>query len=160
MSQSISAGSFLEGVSLVRVETTVDIERKAHDVFDFATAPYLWHSWHPATAAVSGVPQRPLKVGETVKESIHVGLKRFETTWHVTECRSPESWVIVTDSGEGVARIRYTVGPMAGGCRFTRVLEYRSRVWPWRAIDSTVMRWVLNRQSRRALDQLKQVLEA
>jgi len=33
-------------------------------------------------------------------------------------------------------------------------------VLPWRAIDSWLMRWILARQSRKALDQLKAALEA
>ncbi|WP_171090269.1 SRPBCC family protein [Usitatibacter rugosus] len=160
MDRSISAVGFLDGVSLVRVETSVDIDMATADVFHYATAPYLWHTWHPATAAVSNVPSRPIGLGETVRERIHVGLKRFETTWTVVECRPPDTWVIVTDSGQGVARIRYIVSPLAGGSRFTRILEYRSRVWPWRWIDSSLMRWILSRQSRRALNQLKRVLES
>ena len=160
MVQSISAGSFLDGVSLVRLETIVVIGRAPQEVFDYVTAPYLWEAWHPATASVSDVPERPIVVGESVRENIDVGFKQFATTWTVVECDSPRSWVIVTDSGEGVARIRYEVAPLGAGSRFRRILEYRSRVLPWRAIDSWLMRWILARQSRKALDQLKAALEA
>jgi len=156
---SISAGSFLDGVSLVRLETIVVIDRAPQEVFNYVTAPYLWEAWHPATASVSDVPERPIVVGESVRENIDVGFKQFATTWTVVECDSPRTWVIVTDSGEGVARIRYEVTPMGAGVRFRRILEYRSRVLPWRALDSWLMRWVLGRQSRKALDQLKAVLE-
>ncbi|APV51978.1 hypothetical protein BWI17_21300 [Betaproteobacteria bacterium GR16-43] len=143
----------------VRIETVVDIDRAPPDVFNYVTAPTLWHTWHPATSSVSAVPDRPIRLGETVREDIRVGLKRFATTWEVVECSAPQSWAISTDSGEGVALIRYDIQPRGEGCRFTRVMEFRSRYFPWKALDTWLMKWILTRNSRRALDQLKRVME-
>ena len=42
---------------------------------------------------------------------------------------------------------------------FQRTLAFRSKRLPWRLLDSTLTRWILVRQSARALANLKQVLE-
>lgn len=55
---------------LVKIETGIVIARPANAVFAFVTNASLWHYWHPATEAVSGVQNRPLVAAETVTESI------------------------------------------------------------------------------------------
>ena len=154
------SGRHRDAISPVKIVTVVDIDRPPQDVFDYVTAPSLWKTWHPATSSVSGVPDRPIRLGETVRESIRVGIKRFETTWEVVECRPPESWAISTDSGEGVALIRYDLRREGEGTRFTRVMEFRSRFYPWKALDTWLMKWILARNSRQALTQLKKLLES
>jgi uncharacterized protein YndB with AHSA1/START domain len=144
----------------VPIVTAVDIARPPRVVFDYVTTPALWHTWHPATAAVRDVPQRPLRAGETAVEVIAVAGRRNEATWTVEVCEPPECWVIATDTAAGAARIVYRIAAVEGGSRFERTLRYRSKTWPWRALDSTLMRWILQRQSARALRNLKRVLEA
>jgi hypothetical protein len=143
-----------------RVETEVRIRRPAQEIFDYVTAPVLWHTWHPATARVRDVAGRPLVTGETVVESIVVAWRRAEVRWTVLACEPPQLWVIATDNESGAARIVYRVTPDSEGCSFHRTLEYRSKRWPWKALDGNFSAWVLGRQSRRALANLKQVLEA
>ena len=144
----------------VRIDTEVAIARPAEKVFAYATAPILWHTWHPATARVRDVPQRPLQAGETVVETIRVGWREADACWTVLACEAPRLWVIATDSDDGSARIVYRVTPAGAGCTFHRTLDYRSKRWPWRALDGNVSAWMLDRQSTRALDNLKRVLEA
>ena len=142
-----------------QVETEIEIRRPPPEVFAYVTTPALWSTWHPATVAVRDVPQRPLTTGETAVEVISVAGRRGEATWTVRACTPPRSWEIVTDNAQGSARIVYRLTPVAGGTRFHRTLYFRSKRWPWRALDSTLMRWVLVRQSARALANLKAVLE-
>jgi uncharacterized protein YndB with AHSA1/START domain len=144
---------------LVRIETGIVIARPAEVVFAFATNASLWHYWHPATEAVSGVENRPLVVGDKVTESICAGGRRFSATWTVLACDAPALWVIATDTGEGDARIVYDLRSEGALSRFIRTLQCRSRRWPWSALDRNLTRWVLARQSQRALANLKQVLE-
>lgn len=144
---------------LAKIETGIVIARPAGVVFAFATNASLWHSWHPATEAVSGVENRPLVVGDTVTESIRAAGRRFSATWTVLACEAPRLWVIATHTGEGDARIVYEVRSEGALSRFTRTLECRSRRWPWSALDGNLTRWVLARQSERALTNLKRVLE-
>ncbi len=146
---------------LVAINSAALIRRPVAAVFNFATNASLWVSWHPATAQVSATPRRPLGVGETVTESIRAGAYRFEATWTVLACESPSLWVIATSTREGDARIVYELHADAdvGATRFIRTLAYRSRHWPISALDANVIRWLLERQSHRAVENLKRVLE-
>ena len=143
----------------VRVETEIDIDRPPQAVFDYVTTPALWRTWHPATVDVCGVPNRPLGKGETALELIAVAGRRDQALWTVTECAPPQRWEIVTETDKGSAQIVYRIVPLASGSRFQRTLVFRSKGWPWRALDSTLTRWILERQSARALRKLKDVLE-
>lgn len=143
----------------VRIETEIDINRRPQAVFDYVTTPAFWHAWHPATVEVRGVPNRPLATGETALELIAVGGRRDQALWLVQVCAAPERWEIVADTDNGSAHIVYRITATGDGSRFHRTLEFRSKRWPWRALDSTLTRWILTRQSARALRRLKEVLE-
>lgn len=140
--------------------TGVELPCAAEEAFAFVTNPARWSRWHPATVAVRGVPDRPLALGETVVETIGAAGRRFEATWTVHACEPPRRWVIETTSAEGDARIEYQLEPGARGCRFTRLLWFRSHRAPWRWLDRNLTRWLLARQSRRALDNLQRLLSA
>jgi len=143
----------------VRIETEIYIERTAAEVFDYVTTPALWHTWHPATVSVRDVPDRPLVAGETMRELIAVAGRRNEAVWTVLVCDAPRRWEIGTDTRAGTAHIVYRIAATSVGCRFQRTLDYRSKGWPWRTLDSSLTRWILERQSARALANLKTVLE-
>ena len=145
--------------AFVRVDSEITIQRAPADVFDYVTTPALWHTWHPATVAVRNVPDRPLTAGETALELIAMGGRTDEALWTVHTCDPPRLWEIATDTQKGTARITYRIEPHAGGSRFHRTLEFRSKGWPWRLFDSTLTRRFLEIQSRRALQNLKRVLE-
>ena len=140
--------------------TTIDIERDAADVFAFVSTPAQWHRWHPATRAVREVPDRPLVAGETMLESIRAAGRSFDALWTVLACDAPTRWVIATDAPRGVARITYRITAGAGRCRFERTLEFRSKGRWWSGLDGTLTRWILVRQSARALRNLQRVLES
>jgi uncharacterized protein YndB with AHSA1/START domain len=145
---------------LVTIESAALIRRPIAAVFNFATNASLWTSWHPATAAVTATPRRPLAAGETVTETIRAGGYRFEATWHVLACEPPTRWVIATAARNGDARIVYELfaDDAEGPTRFIRTLAYRSHR-PWSLLDRTLTRRLLERQSDRAIDNLKSVLE-
>lgn len=144
----------------VRVESEIEIGCPPQRVFDYVTTPALWHTWHPATVAVRNVPSRPLVTGETMLEVIAVAGRRTEALWTVGTCVPPALWGIATDTDDGAARIVYRITPTPIGSRFHRTLDFRSKRWPWRALDSTLTRWILERQSSRALRNLGRVLRA
>lgn len=143
----------------VRVETTIDIGRAAGDVFGYVTTPALWHTWHPATVSVQDVPLRPLTTGETMRELITVAGRRNEAVWTVVACDAPLRWEIATDTAAGSAHIVYRIVATERGCRFHRTLDYRSKGRFWRLLDGNLTRWILTRQSARALRNLRAVME-
>ncbi len=63
------------------IETEVLIARSSTDVFVFATNAARWPQWHPATAGVDDVPDRPLVEGETVLEHIRAVGRTFDARW-------------------------------------------------------------------------------
>lgn len=144
----------------VCVVTEVDLPCAADEAFAFVTNPSRWSRWHPATRAVRGAPDRPLALGETVVERIGAAGRSFEATWTVRACEPPRRWVIETTSAQGDARVEYQLEPLAGGCRFTRLLWFRSRRAPWRWLDRSLTRRLLARQSRRALGNLRRLFSA
>ncbi|MFC5475766.1 SRPBCC family protein [Paraherbaspirillum soli] len=145
-------------LSCVRVETEVEIARPAQQVFNYVTTPALWHTWHPATVEVRDVPQRPLTTGETMLELVAVAGRRDQALWTVLACMPPQLWEIGTDTDKGTAHISYRITDTDAGCRFHRTLEFRSKGW-WHVLDTTLTRWIMERQSSQALRNLKAVLE-
>src|ERR1700722_10072291 len=93
----------------VRVESELVIDRPPQLVFEYVTTPALWHTWHPATVKVRGVPNRPLTVGETMIETIAVAGRRDEAKWTVQACSPPQLWEIATDTDNGPARLVYRI---------------------------------------------------
>jgi hypothetical protein len=142
----------------VCIVTAVELPCAVAHAFAFVTTPSRWSRWHPATVAVRGVEDRPLALGESVVETIGAAGRRFEAAWVVRACEPPRRWVIETTGDEGDARIEYQLEPSAAGCRFTRLLWFRSHRAPWRWFDRNLTRWLLARQSRRALDNLRRLL--
>ncbi len=161
MGQGLPAAASPPGADRsVTIRTRIEIDRPAREVFDYATTPALWRTWHPATVAVRDVPERPLTTGETMLETIAVAGRREEALWTVRACEAPRRWEIATDAASGAADIVYLVEPAPAGCSVHRTLRFRSKRWPWRVLDTTLTRWILERQSSRALRNLKRVLES
>src|SRR2546427_185831 len=99
----------------VRVDTEIDIKRPPRRVFDYASTPALWRTWHPATVEVREVPNRPLIAGETMLEVIAMAGRRDQAIWTVLACVPPERWEITTDTSNGMAHIIYTIVPPHAG---------------------------------------------
>jgi uncharacterized protein YndB with AHSA1/START domain len=158
MSASSMPGPWLQDAP--EIVTVVEIHRPVQEVFDRVSNPSLWHTWHPATQAVHGAPPRPLQVGESAIELIAAAGHRFEARWTVQRCDPPGLWAITTDTERGCSQIVYHLQATPAGCRFERRLRFRSHRLPWRWLDKTLTRWILQRQSSRALANLRQVAEA
>lgn len=142
----------------VRIETVLDFPFSPQTVFDYVTTPAYWHTWHPATAEVRNVPVRPLVKGETMLELIKVAGRTDEACWTVTTCIPGQRWEIATETIKGRAHITYQLLATPQGCRFHRTLAFRSKGVLWRLLDHTLMRWVLVKQSQKALENLRLVL--
>ena len=134
-------------------------------VHAYATNASRWHEWHPATRSVDALPDRPLQLGEVVREHIRAGGRRFSASWTVVAADAPHHWAIVTDTPEGAARLTYRLSPArlsdgSPGTRFERTLECRSKGRLRRLLDPILIPLVLGLQSRRALAQLRNALNS
>ncbi|MBU6438034.1 MAG: SRPBCC family protein [Betaproteobacteria bacterium] len=143
-----------------RITTEVMIDCHPDALFDYVANPSHWCEWHPNTVAVHAAHNEPMRVGEQWIEEIHLAGRVDLYHWVVIASEPGERWVIGCRSVHSEARIVYQITLTRSGCRFTRTLEYRSHHRLWRLLDGTLLRWVMGRQSRRAMQRLKRQAEA
>lgn len=111
---------------MARITTSVEIRAPIQHVFDYATTPGNWPSWHPASRSVSGATDHSAAVGERITEEIETGGRRWRAVWIVRERAAPHRWVIEgVAEGGGSATLAYRLTSREGGTRFERELIYR-----------------------------------
>jgi hypothetical protein len=142
------------------VDGFVLIGRPIEAVFEFVTTAALWGNWQPATESVIA-PLRPLGVGERADETLRLRRRRLRAHWTVLACEPPQLWVASASLPEVDARIVFELRRDAPQLtRLFRTLAYRSRRWPWTLLDGNVTQRALQRESDRALGNLKRVMES
>lgn len=135
------------------VVNSVAITGPAGPVFDLATTAGLWPSWHPATRAVSGVTERPYRLGELIHEDLEVAGLAARVTWRVTEHDRPRRAVFQSDRPP--IRITYTFREAGGVTEFRRELEYDPAALDGKALDPAEVQRLLQTQSEEALRRFK-----
>jgi Polyketide cyclase / dehydrase and lipid transport len=146
---------------MTRIHTAIHIRKPITEVFTHVTTPCNWPQWHPASLAVSGATDHSLECGEQVTEDFQVGGRRGQALWTVTECEAPRRWVIEGHTARGGrATIVYRFQESEKGTLFERELRYsRPGLW-FRLSDMLVGRRRMRAQSAKALQRLKNALEA
>jgi uncharacterized protein YndB with AHSA1/START domain len=143
-----------------RIVHAIELAAPPEQVFDFVTNTAQWQRWHPATHAVRNAPDRPLQLGEKTIERIRAAHRDFEAEWTVMACEPPTLWRIETNTPLGASAVTYHLQPNAsGGTHFERTCDFRSE-GAWRLLDGNVTKWMLARQARRALENLRNVLSS
>jgi hypothetical protein len=158
-SQAKGATKKLVHTPYIQINTEIEIHCPRQEVFDYVTTAALWHTWHPATAEVRHAPARPLVTGDTVLEYIEVYGRRDQVLWTVVSCDAPEHWGIEADAQTGTASISYWFETNGRGSYFHRTLRFRSKKLLSHLFDATLVRVLLERQSARALCNLKHIFE-
>jgi len=144
---------------VTRIVVAIDIRRPIDMVFDYITTPANWPAWHPATRTVSGSAAHSLLIGEQVTEAFVAGGRQGSCIWQVTQREVPCLWTIETSTPEAQAEITYRLKAHGETTRFERELTYAaSSNWFW-ILDFLLMRRRMQRESRIALEQLKEQLE-
>jgi uncharacterized protein YndB with AHSA1/START domain len=142
-----------------RIITSIRIRRPIAEVFDYVTTPANWPVWHPASIAVSGSSDHPLRHGEEVTEEFVAGGRRGRATWRVTSREAPHYWRIEASSPQGQAAITYQLSAEGADTVFKRDLGYKMPNASLALLDILVLRRRMDRESRIALRRLKEVLE-
>ena len=143
-----------------RIVTAIDIDAPIARVFDYATTPGNWPSWHPASHSVAGATGHSAAPGEQITEEIRTGGRDWRAVWTVRERQPPHRWVIEgAAAGGGSATLTYRLTSRDGGTRFERELTYRMPNLWLAIIDTVVIRRRMTTQSTEALRRLKAVLE-
>jgi uncharacterized protein YndB with AHSA1/START domain len=138
-----------------RIVHTAQLAAPPERVFDFVTNTVQWQRWHPATHSVRGAPDRPLALGETVIEHIRAARREFDAEWKVVACERPSLWRIETATPMGASVLTYRLTPSgSGGTHFERTCDFES-AGAWRLLDGNLTKWMLARQAKQALANLR-----
>lgn len=144
---------------MARIISAIGIGRPIEAVFDYATTPAHWPTWHPASLAVSGATDHSLLIGEEVHEDFLFGGRRGSCVWRVIRREPPRLWSFATVARQGRAEITYRLREQGDGTLFERELVYApAGIW-FRILDVLVLRRRMERDSRLALEQLAERLE-
>jgi uncharacterized protein YndB with AHSA1/START domain len=144
---------------VTRIVVATAIRRPIGTVFDYITTPAHWPAWHPASRAVSGPADHSLLIGDKVTEAFVAGGRQISCIWQVTQREVPCRWKIETSTPQIRAEITYRLQAHGATTHFERELNYAaSGIWFW-ILDSLLIRRRIQRESRIALEQLKERLE-
>jgi predicted ester cyclase len=135
----------------------VRIDGAIAPVFDIVTTTRYWPKWHPATNAVSGVTDRPLRLGDQVHERAVIGGRVHEGTWTVTEHIHPTRLVLQIDGGR--IQITYTFRADNAATVLRRELLYQPQDFAGGTADPSALEAHMHAQSEEALRRLRWLVE-
>jgi uncharacterized membrane protein len=148
-----------------RVTSSVDIQRPIEDVFRFGSTPRTWPQWHPTALSVSGAVDRSVREDDQILEQDRFSFLKGSIRWRVRRSTPPSGWII-DGVVEGVplfagttTSITYTLTTVPGGTRLQRDMTYRIPGALARLLDRLYFRSHNVRQSQRAVERMKQLLE-
>jgi predicted ester cyclase/uncharacterized protein YndB with AHSA1/START domain len=141
---------------MTNIGNEVHIDGPIGPVFDLVTTTRYWPQWHPATEAVSGVTDRPLALGDQVRERASIGGRVHEGTWTVVEHDRPTRLVLQIDQGR--IQITYAFTPSGGSTLLRRELQYRPEDFAGGATDPAGLEARMQAQSAEALNSLERLV--
>lgn len=147
------------------IQFSTFITKPIEEVYQFATTPANWVYWHPATIWVEGDDlEHSSQPEEKILEGVKIGLFRGEILWTVKENQPLKKWIF-----EGITNlpfnkktrptITYYFTSQKGGTQFTRHLTYTPPTPLVRFLDALMIKRNNRNQSRRAVSNLKWVME-
>jgi hypothetical protein len=142
---------------MARVVSQISIDGPLERVFDLVTTTRYWPEWHPATLEVGGVTERPLALGDVVRERARLGAHVHEGEWTVVEHVRPRR--LVLDIGAGRIAIRYTFAAVGDTTIFRRELEFRPDDFLGGNADPAAVEAFMQQQSDQGLQKLKALVE-
>lgn len=140
-----------------RVVNDVSIEGPIERVFDLVTTTRYWTEWHPATIGVEGVVDRPIALGDTIRERARIGQRVYEGDWHVIEHVRPTRVLLRGETGR--IEIGYTFKQDGATTVFRRELAYEPDDFRESIADPVRLEELMHAQSQAALGKLKQLVE-
>lgn len=137
------------------VVNTIEIDGSLEAVFDLATTTRFWPQWHPATVGVGGVTERPMQLGDKVRERAVIGGKTLEGNWTVVEHSRPVRVVLLMEGGR--INISYAFETVKAATEFKRTMEFYPEDFGGSA---GLVEKLMYSQSEQALVKLKALIEA
>lgn len=148
-----------------RIISSVVIRRPVESVFTFGATPRHWPAWHPTALSVSGSVDQPVQAGDEILERDRFSFLEGCIHWRVRGATAPTGWVIdgVVDEVPlfrgTTTSITYTLSATDGGTRLERVMTYRIPNALGRLLDRLYFKGHNARQSQRAVERMKHLLE-
>lgn len=144
-----------------QIHSSVYLPLPIEQVFAYITTSGNWPSWHPASQAVSGQTDLPMRLGDQVEEQFQLAGYHGEVTWTVAEHKAPHYWRI-EGAIQGCVRgvITYTFTPDEHGTLFERTFAYRVRRYWHTLFNRFFFRRFMEAESQRALRRLRAVITA
>lgn len=143
---------------MAQVVNTVQINGPLGPVFDLVTTTRFWPQWHPATTGVGGVTERPLTLGDKIRERANIGGRTYEGNWTVIEHARPEQATLLMESGR--IKITYSFQTLGQATEFKRELEFYPEDFSHIVTDPEMLAKFMHGQSEQGLQKLKQMVEA
>jgi uncharacterized protein YndB with AHSA1/START domain len=141
------------------IEESIDISRRAEEVFSYATDFSHFPEWQGGVLSARREDDAPLAVGSRALVTRQVGPRKMPRTEEITELDPPRTWTVRGVGGPLVAIARATIEPLDDGrrSRVTIALEFEAH-----GIGRSIVPLV-RRQARRQLprneQRLKELLE-
>jgi uncharacterized membrane protein len=148
--------------ALTRIERSIDIARDADAVFAVLTDLDRLPDWATIVVETHDLPGRPMRNGDTFRQTIRLGGQTLETEWEVSELR-PGRHVAYTATapGGGELAMKQTVIPNGRKSRVEVELDYAV---PGGFLGELADRAYMERRNEReaelSLHNLKDLLEA
>ena len=143
---------------MAQVVNAVQINGLLGPVFDLVTSTRSWPQWHPATIGVGGVTERPVALGDKIRERANIGGRPYEGNWTVIEHVRPERVVLLMQSGR--IKISYSFQTVGQATELKRELEFYPEDFSHIVTDPELLAKFMHGQSEQGLQKLKQVVEA
>jgi uncharacterized protein YndB with AHSA1/START domain len=129
----------------------------AGPVFDLITSARFWPQWHPATLSVSGVTQRPYRLGDVIHERVRFAGTETSVSWRVAEHERPSH--VVLQALTAPARITYSLEPKGDATVFSRELEYDAPSLRQATQEIANLDTLMQQQSEEGVRRLKELVE-
>jgi predicted ester cyclase len=147
----------LRHMATSHIANEISINGSIEPVYDLVTTTRYWPQWHPATESVGGVTDRPLAVGDQVRERAVLGTRVHEGTWTVTEQARPTRLVLQIDGGR--LEIAYQFTTTGSTTTLRRELRFDAADFAGLGADAGTVEARMLAQSEEALRRLKIVAE-
>ena len=143
---------------MVRVETSVVVERPVEELFEVVTNPETYSQWMPGCLGARQTSEGPMGVGATYTDTGRLLGLREEGTIVVTRYEPNRKFGVKTTSGPIRGEGAYTFEPVEGGTKVT--LAFEAELGGFFKLAKPIVARALKRQGEGNLAGLKDLLEA
>lgn len=141
---------------MVRVETSVQINRPVAEVFNYMADPTKWPEWN-SIVEESRPSETPLRVGTKIQQRGKFLGRKIESTFEVLEYEPNKRLVTKTDS-PFLTKITSTFESEGGGTRVVTVIE--GEPGGFFKLGEPILVRIAKKQFQAQLDTAKELLEA